>query len=66
MCITLNNDNAVLSWTVPPTNFVLQESSDLFDWADMTNQPILNLTNLRDEIALPVSGGKAFYRLKAP
>ncbi|HUC85261.1 MAG TPA: hypothetical protein VL970_08725 [Candidatus Acidoferrales bacterium] len=55
-----------LSWILPPTNFVLQSSSDLSAWEDLTNTPILNLTNLQDEVALPLPEGNAFFRLKTP
>ena len=55
-----------LSWLVPSTNFVLQQSADLSSWTDLTNQPVLNLTNLQDEVALPLSGSNSFFRLKTP
>ena len=55
-----------LAWMVPSTNFVMQQSSDLLNWADMTNQPVLNLTNLQDEVILPPPGSNVFYRLKTP
>jgi photosystem II stability/assembly factor-like uncharacterized protein len=55
-----------LAWTVPSTNFVMQQSSDLQNWADITNQPVLNLTNLQDEVILPPPGSNVFYRLKTP
>ena len=51
---------------MPSTNFVMQQSSDLLNWADMTNQPVLNLTNLQDEVILPPPGSDVFYRLKSP
>jgi hypothetical protein len=60
------NGNIKLSWIVPSTNFVMQQSSDLLNWADMTNQPVLNLTNLQDEVILPPPGSNVFYRLKTP
>src|ERR1019366_3139248 len=60
------NINLLLSWTVPSTNFVLQQSSDLTSWADMTNPPVLNLTNLQNEVMLSPSNRSGFYRLKTP
>lgn len=59
---------AVLSWLMPSTNFVLQQNSDLTttNWADMTNTPVLNLTNLQNQVALPLPVTNAFYRLKTP
>lgn len=60
--------NLIFSWTVPPTNFVLQECSDLNsgNWQTLTNAPTLNLTNLQDEVTLPVPPGNCFYRLAMP
>jgi hypothetical protein len=66
MCITSDNSNVMLSWIVPSTNFAVQVSSDLSDWAGVTNQPVLNLTNLQDQVTLPVSGSNAFFRLGTP
>jgi hypothetical protein len=64
--ITPTNNNLKLSWLVPSTNFVLQQSADLSGWTDLTNQPALNLTNLQNEVFLPFSGSGGFYRLKTP
>jgi len=64
--IATSNINLDLSWIVPSTNFVLQQSSDLGSWTDMTNTPVLNLTNLQDEVILSPTGSSVFYRLKTP
>ena len=64
--ITPLNDNLVLSWIVPSTNFVLQQSADLSSWTDVTNPPALNLTNLQDKVVLSSTNGSGFYRLKTP
>jgi hypothetical protein len=66
MQIMPTNNNLMFSWLVPSTNFVLQWSADLCGWADLTSQPVLNLTNLQDEVALPLPGSNRFYRLKTP
>jgi len=63
MQITRNENGLNLSWLVPSTDFVLQQSADLSGWSILTNQPVLNLTNLQNEVSLPTSGG-AFFRLK--
>ena len=56
-----------LSWILPATNFVLQSSCDLSHWATLVSPaPVLNLTNLQDEITLPLPGPNRFYRLKTP
>jgi hypothetical protein len=66
MNITPTNSNLTLSWVVPSTNFVMQQSSDLGSWMDMTNKPVLNLTNLQNEVMLSPSSSRGFYRLKTP
>ena len=60
--------NLALSWVVPSTSFVLQQSSDLStaNWITVTNAPALNMTNLELQVSLPVSQGAAFYRLSSP
>jgi hypothetical protein len=57
-----------LSWIVPSESFMLQQNSDLTstNWMDVTDTPILNLTNLQNEVILSSSFGRNFYRLKGP
>jgi hypothetical protein len=55
-----------LSWTMPATNFVLQQSTDMVHWIDVTNPALLNFTNLHNEVTLPPPSGNAFFRLKTP
>jgi len=59
--------NLTLSWIVASTNLIVQQRGDLRagSWADMTNTPILNTSNLHNEVSLPVGRANAFYRLKA-
>jgi hypothetical protein len=66
--MTPAGDNLTVSWLVPSTNFVLQQNSDLTttNWTVMTNAPVLNLTNLQNQVILSPSGSNAFYRLKTP
>jgi hypothetical protein len=66
--VTLESGNVLLSWIMPSMNFVLQEVSDLTttNWTDVTNMPALNLTNLQNEVILPLPGSNNFYRLKSP
>ena len=61
-----SGSNLTVSWIIPSTNFMMQQSSDLCSWTDMTNMPVLNLTNLQDEVTLPMAPGNNFYRLKTP
>lgn len=66
MSITPSSGNLTLSWLVPSTNFIMQQSLDLGGWTNMTNLPVLNLTNLQDEVVLSLTGSSGFYRLKTP
>ena len=60
--------NLTLSWIIPSTNFVLQQNPDLTttNWSVVTNPPVLNLTNLQNQVTLPLPAGNGFYRLKTP
>jgi photosystem II stability/assembly factor-like uncharacterized protein len=58
--------NLAISWTIPSTNFVLQQSADLVSWADVTNAPALNLTNLQNQVTLSPSNRSGFFRLSTP
>ena len=64
--LTSSSNNNSISWIIPSTNFMLQQSSDLTAWADVTNVPVLNLTNLQNQVTLPSSNASGFYRLKTP
>jgi len=64
--LTATGGSFKFSWTVPSTNFVVQQSSDLVIWADVTNAPVLNLINLQNEVVLSPAGSSGFYRLKTP
>lgn len=55
-----------LSWVIPATNFILQQSADLISWVSMTNEPTLNLTNLQNQIILLPTNSLGFYRLRTP
>jgi hypothetical protein len=52
-----------LSWLIPSTNFVLEQSADLYNWAAVTNSPELNLANLNEQILISPTNGTGFYRL---
>ena len=62
--LSLSPPNCSLAWTIPSTNFGLQQSSDLAAWADVTNSPVLNLTNIQNQVTLCSSNSSSFYRLK--
>lgn len=60
------NGSLALSWLVPSTNLILQRSSDSQNWSVVMDQPVLNFTNLQDEVSLPITNGKDFFRLATP
>jgi hypothetical protein len=64
--ITPAGNTVRLSWLVPSTEFVLQESQDLSgtNWTSILTLPTLNLTNLENEVSAPLSSKPRFYRLK--
>jgi len=68
LCLAASNNNLAFSWIMASTNFVLQKISNLSkaNWVTMTNTPVLNLTNLQNQIILPSPGSNVFYRLKTP
>jgi hypothetical protein len=55
----------LLSWMLPWKSFVVQQSADLstYSWADLTNVPALNFSNLHNEIMITTPTGMMFYRL---
>jgi len=61
------NNRVALAWTIPSANFVLQQKADLgaASWVTLTNTPVLNLTNLQDEIAFLPTNDSGFFRLKS-
>ena len=65
LSIKSKGDLLLLSWLVPSMKFVLQMNSDLSttNWVSLTNVPTLNMTNLQNEVVLPPSSNKSFFRL---
>ncbi len=61
--LATSNTSLALSWLVPSTNFVLQQSPDLISWSSITDAPALNLTNLNNELTLSPSNNIGFFRL---
>jgi hypothetical protein len=58
-----SDSNLALSWLIPSTNFVVQQSPDLISWSSVTDQPALNLTNLNYEMNFAPSNTSGFFRL---
>ena len=64
--ITCSGSNVVISWIVPSIAFALQQNSDsnTTNWTDTTNTPTLNVTNLQNQVVVPLPTSTRFYRLK--
>jgi hypothetical protein len=65
LSLSPSGTNMALSWLVPSGNFLLQHSPDLGEasWTTLTNTPLLNLTNLQDQVLLSPASDQGFYRL---
>ena len=65
--IIRQNSTIGLSWLLPSTNFVLQQSSDIsaINWTAVTNNPTLNFTNLQQKVTVPAPTTNTFFRLMA-
>ena len=65
--LTPSGTNAVVSWLIPSLPFTLQQNPDLTttNLTSVTNPPVLNLTNLYNEVTLPLSSSNTFYRLQS-
>jgi hypothetical protein len=62
--LSASANDAAISWLIPSLDFTLQQSPDLSSWTAVTNPPVLNLTNLQNQIVLPPPAGNSFFRLK--
>jgi hypothetical protein len=64
--LTRSSGAALLSWTIPSMDFTLQQNSDVTttNWTDVPTSPVLNLTNLQNQVIVSPTNGNAFYRLK--
>jgi len=58
-----SSSNLTLSWLIPSTNFVVQQSSNLISWSSVTDAPAFNSTNLNNELTLSPSNSSGFFRL---
>ena len=62
----LNGTNIAISWLIPSTNFVLQQTTDLAgNWTTVPKTPALNFTNLQQETISPTTTNNVFFRLIA-
>lgn len=67
MSILAQDSSVTVSWLIPSTNFVLQQSANLTNsnWAGVATNPTLNFTNLQQQVNMPATGSNAFFRLIA-
>ena len=68
LCVASGPSNALISWTIPSTNFVLQQNADLTttNWSNVTDAPARNFSTLQDQVTVSPSASCNFYRLVTP
>lgn len=65
--IALSRTEPSLSWTVPSSPLVLQQTPSLAaPWITVSNSPTLNLSDLSYRLVPPLLGNTTFYRLRTP
>ncbi len=59
--------NAVVSWLVPSMNFTLQQNIDVTssNWINVAEAPVLNTTDLHNEVTVPGTLGNSCFRLNS-
>jgi photosystem II stability/assembly factor-like uncharacterized protein len=65
--ITPVGNGFLVSWVIPSMNFRLQENPDLrtTNWTDVAAMPVLNFTNLQNQVTLPLGSTNRFYRVNS-
>lgn len=68
MNLALVSTNLAISWTVPSTNFVLQQDMHLTttNWLTVTNSLLFFYKNIRYQVILLPKNDSMFYRLASP
>jgi hypothetical protein len=63
--ISFSGGGIDLSWIVPSTNVVLEQSLNLnsVNWTILTNSPSLNLSNLQEQMTVQPTNSRAIFRL---
>ena len=61
--LSASDNGTAISWIIPSLDFTLQQNLDLSNWTVVTNVPVLNLTNLQNQVTLPPPAGNNFFRL---
>jgi hypothetical protein len=57
-----------LSWLLPSTNFILQQSSDLGtpNWSTVTDWVVFNPATLQEQVFISPTNSGSFFRLRTP
>ena len=63
--ILSTNGNVTLSWIIPSTNFVLQETFDLASgyWTDVPDTPSFDPATLQETVTRPATTANSYYRM---
>ncbi len=66
LTLRLSGPDLNLSWLIPSTRFVLQQTAALGSgvWEDVPTPPTLDFTNLHHRVTLSPSPGHRYFRLK--
>jgi hypothetical protein len=66
--LTVLSNLVNVSWTLPGTNFVLQQNMGMnpAGWMSLTDAPTLNLSNLQYQLSYAPTNGSGFFRLATP
>ena len=66
LSVGLSGPDLDLSWLIPSTRFILQQTAALGSggWEDVSTPPTLDLTNLHHQVILSPSPGNRYFRLK--
>jgi len=65
--INRSGSDLQISWLIPSMSFVLRQSADLSstNWTTVASAPVLNLTNLQNQVTLSPPSHPTFYRLSS-
>jgi hypothetical protein len=63
--ILSTNASVRLSWIIPSTNFVLQETADLIstNWTEVADTSSFDPTTYQESVTRPATGSNSFYRM---
>jgi photosystem II stability/assembly factor-like uncharacterized protein len=56
--------SGILSWTISSQPYTVEQSADLSNWAKVAGSPAVDFNISRNELAVPLTGEKNFFRLR--